>query len=112
MYPRRFGDDLEENDSRLKYKWKWSRIASGYKPKQLEKWTHFSCSECEIGNWTLSVYQHGDPDNIYYGPSVSYLNDTIVQSFDYSIKTRLEAQIKAEKMLVEWISKQYKEICL
>ncbi len=108
-YHRHPGDDLLSMDARLKYKWKWCRVASGISREEIKKWTHFQSSYCQIGAWTLEAIQWGGADNVRYEAAIRY-GETIASREGF--KTRIEAQIAAEKLLSEWIEKQYKEIVL
>lgn len=109
MYERHKGDDLLSDDPRLKRKWQWRRIASGYTLKQLKKWTHFQCSESRFNGWELSVCQWGSSPK-YYSSEVRYNSEHIISTWDNCDKcvaTRIEAQIIVEKMLVDWVTEQY-----
>ena len=106
-YEREIGDDLLSNDPRLKYEWKWVRIAADEPEEVLKKWTHFQCSGCRFGKWKLEVTQW-DGKNITYEASASYNGEPITSKEGFD--TRLEAQIGAEKMLAEWIQEQYHQL--
>lgn len=108
MYDRQPGDDLCSADNRLKLKWKWSRIATGASKWELKTWTHFQCSIAELGSWTLEATQWGDDAECRYEPSIMYLGDTVAKGKE--VKTRLEAQINAEQLLINWITEQNKQI--
>ena len=111
MYERKNGDDLLSEDTRLQYKWEWSRSASRYNSKQLEKWTHFQCSESKsVSKWRLGAIQWGNSDNVRYEARIEYIGDHIASSRGNDFKTRIEAQIGAEKMLRDWITTEYKKI--
>jgi len=108
MYKRHKGDDLLSNDPQLKGKWEWSRSASRRTQEQIEDWTHFQVSKCEIGHWVLKAIQWGYPDVyyesvIYYGSS---LMTSIGENRETGTKTRIEAQTKAERLLLEFIAKE------
>lgn len=106
MYERQFGDDLCSKDQRLKYRWTWTRIASGYKSAELKAWTHFQTSESNVGSgWNLEAVQWSDG----YEARICYVSDTITSREGF--KTRLDAQIGAEKLLREWIEREYKRLC-
>ena len=115
MYKRHKGDDLLKEDLRLKYKWDWSRIASGYTKKQLDSWTHFQSSEAKIKGWTLEVSQRGGDDK-YYSAQIEYIGEHIASDGrgfeDTKYKTRVEAQIAAERLLIVWITSQYNEVVI
>lgn len=108
MYERHLGDDLCKDDPRLKYEWDWSRIASGYNTNQLKKWTHFQTSECEVGKWTLEAIQWG-ADHVYYTAEIQYIGHTIcsVGRNEEDILTRVDAQVRAEQLLIDWITEEY-----
>lgn len=112
MYTRQPGDDLCKKDSRLKYNWEWSRIASMYTLEQTKDWTHFQVSKCEMGKWTLEATQWGSGDNVYYTAKVNYKHREVIRDGGDSekIKTRLDAQIVAENLLTTWIKEEYKVI--
>ena len=103
MYNRHEGDDLLSEDQRLKYRWQWCRVASGIGAEELKKWTHFQMSECEIGDWTLTATSWGG-ENVTYEASIIY-REKVVSSDGF--KTRIEAQIAAEKLVRLWTAKQY-----
>ncbi len=112
MYERHKGDDLLCDDPRLKRGWEWSRIASGYNLKELKKWTHFQCSESKFDGWELTVCQWGNPLK-YYSSGVRYVGDTIISTGNNRNEcatTRIEAQIIAEKMLIDWVTEQFYKI--
>lgn len=110
MYRRVDGDDLLADNERLKYRWKWKRCASGYTPSQLKHWTHFQCSWCYIGKWTLSVSLMPERDNTppSYHAEIMFISHSICGQNNFS--SRLDAQIGAEELLEWWIRKQYQEI--
>ncbi len=108
MYERKYGDDLLRKDKRLKYKWKWSRVASQITEEEIKKWTHFQVSECERGNWTLEAVQWGS-ELPYYEAVIRYGSSRMAAiggSRETGFKTRIEAQIAAEKLLNDWITEQ------
>ena len=105
-YHREFGDDLFNKDQRLKYYWAWSRSASCFTTKQLKNWTHFQVSFCDVGDWMLKVVQHPEVKGVSYAAVIKYKGNIIVWKKEF--KTRLDAQIGAEKLLVEWVREQYK----
>lgn len=108
MYERHKGDDLCKDNPKLKYNWDWCRIASGYNQRQLESWTHFQSSEAHIGSWICEAVQWGG-DIITYEARIAYVGDTIASTKD-DIKTRLEAQVIAEQLLIDWITEEYQSI--
>lgn len=113
MYERHDGDDLLPDDPRLKCKWEWSRIASLISNEEIETWTHFQVSKAYIKNFKLSVIQWGNKP-VYYEAAVGYGSFELFSTGsdrETGIKTRIEAQIKAEEMLMDWIAKEYKYIC-
>lgn len=112
MYKRQLGDDLCKDDPRLKYKWKWYRGASGISKAERDTWTHFQVSECHVGHWTLEAIQWGG-DVVSYEAGIRYISDHIcsVGHLDeIEIKTRIDAQIRAEELLIDWITEQYEFI--
>ena len=112
MYDRHPGDDLCKDDPRLKHEWEWSRIASGISQAERDNWTHFQVSECHVGSWTLTAVQWGG-DLISYESTIEYIGDTICSvghNDETGTKTRLEAQIRAEALLIDWITKEYIDI--
>ncbi len=112
MYERHEGDDLLSKDKRLQYKWKWSRVAFEIPQREIDKWTHFQVSCCRIGGWICEAIQWGH-EPVYYEASISYVGSSIVSrgsNRETGYKTRIEAQIAAEKLLIEWVTKQYKEL--
>lgn len=102
-YPREFGDDLKAEDPRLKYKWDWCRAASGIPKKTRDTWTHFQTSKANLNQWTLEVSQWGSGESLYYQSSFTYCGEPIYIDNKLESATRLEAQIKAEQLLEEWI---------
>ena len=104
MYHRHEGDDLLSEDVRLKYQWQWCRVASQISASEIKKWTHFQTSECEIGDWRLSATSWGSYDNITYEASINY-GEKIVSLEGF--KTRIEAQIAAEKLVKSWTAEQF-----
>ncbi len=109
MYERHKGDGLLAHDPQLGHKWEWSRIASGYSPKGLEEWTHFQVSKAKVGKWILEAVQWGS-DPVYYSSRIEYSGQLIASlghDRETGAKTRIEAQIKAEKLLVDWITGEY-----
>ncbi|MFH2031479.1 MAG: hypothetical protein ABIJ40_12835 [Bacteroidota bacterium] len=112
MYKRHDGDDLFSEDKRLKYKWTWCRVASQIDEKEIKKWTHFQVSECIIERWRLKAIQWGG-DFIRYEAEITYGGEHITSIGDDKknvFKTRIEAQIAAEKLLKCWIKEEYKRI--
>ena len=112
MYERHEGDDLLSKDPRLKYKWRWSRIAALIPKEELKTWTHFQCSIAYIGEWKLEATQWGVKP-VYYEVSIYYNGEHIAsmgEEREIEIKTRLEAQIMVEKLLHDWIQEQYQKI--
>ena len=111
-YERHKGDGLLSKDKRLKYHWRWSRVASRLSPKEIKAMTHFQCSFAKIGNWEIEATQwHGEP--VYYEASIRYgchWIKSIGGNEDTGFKTRIEAQIAAEKLLKDWIKEQHKLI--
>lgn len=105
MYERHKGDNILSEDPRLKHKWEWSRVASGVPEEELVNWTHFQVSESHFGYWTMSAIQWGE-DPVYYEATIEYRGDrmTLGSAEEIKAETRIEAQIKAEKMLVDWIT--------
>ena len=104
MYTREKGDNLCSKDKRLKCHWKWARIASGYTDIEIKKWTHFQCSLACIDNWTLEVTQWGGGDSVRYKETINYAKSRVISGKYY--KTRLDAQIGAERLLLDWLCKQ------
>lgn len=107
-YTRQKGDDLLSKDKRLRYKWEWSRIASGIDEEELKKWTHFQCSQCKVGNWHLRAIQWGHGEDVSYEAEISYNNSDIISQREF--KTRLEAEIGAEKLLYGWLETECQRI--
>lgn len=108
-YERHKGDDLLSNDSRLKYKWKWSRLATHIPAEIRKKWTHFQSSFCRIGSWELEAIQWPINGDVDYEARIAYgCNNNIADKRHF--KTRIEAQIGAEKLLLSWLNKQKKLI--
>jgi len=113
MYKRSKGDDLLSKDPRLKGEWKWNRSASRRSKEDIKDWTHFQVSKCKIGHWRLKAIQWGYPE-IYYESVIYYGNNLITsigENRETGTKTRIEAQIKAEKLMLEWITEEYQNIC-
>ncbi len=115
-HERHKGDDLLSDDPRLKFKWSWSKFANtGATKEDIAHWTHFQVSESIIGDWKMKVIQRG-VDVIYYESMIGYAGENGEFGFnldyeelnmsgeDLGFKTRIEAQIRAEKMLVAWIT--------
>ncbi len=107
MYTRHKGDDLLSKDNRLKYKWKWCRVASQIDEEDIKKWTYFQISHCRLNDWELEATQWGSGYNepVYYSASIYYIGLKI--SSIEGFKTRIEAQIGAEKLLHKWIKTEY-----
>jgi len=103
-YHREPGDDLNTKDTRLEYRWKWSRVASRVPEEEIKKWTHFQCSKATVGSWTLWSTQWNSGSDVNYEASIRYRDEHIARLGDF--KTRLDAQIAAEKLLVDWINEQ------
>ena len=106
-YHREKGDNLYSKDKHLKYKWQWSRIASGRTTEEIKKWTHFQSSAAQVGEWELDATQWGAED-ITYEANVNYNGRSVCSKENF--KTRIEAQIGAEALLKGWIEKQYQLI--
>ena len=106
-YKRHEGDDLLSLDPRLKYKWRWSRIAAQIPEEELKKWTHFQCSICHIGKWTLESTQWG-ADEISYEATISYKDNQLAREKGFN--SRIEAQIGAEKLAKKVLEKMSKEL--
>lgn len=104
MYNRQFGDNLCKNNKKLKLTWEWSRVASGYSTKELRSWTHFQCSKSSLDDWVLESIQWGSDEWVNYEARIQYMSNLIASSEGH--KTRLEAQIAAEKLLLEWVNQQ------
>lgn len=106
------GDDLCSRDKRLNYRWGWSRSAALRSDQEIKRMDRFQCSECRVGDWTLTVtlwrMALGEPD--YYEYSISY-GDSIITSvggnMEGAAKTRLEGQRLAERLLVSWVTAEY-----
>lgn len=109
-YKRQYGDSLLSRDCRLKYTWKWNRCASGVSKQQLKEWAYFQTSKCVIGSWRLEATQWGDGDTTTYEANVQHIGDYIVRKSGF--KTRIDAQIGAEKLFLNWIEEQYKRYVL
>ena len=104
-YDREFGDDLCSNDKRLKYKWKWQRVASQISENELKKWTHFQCSRARVNEeWDLIAIQWSSGEDVTYEANIGYIGEDIADIEGF--KTRLDAQIGAEKLLKNWIKNQ------
>ena len=112
MYHREHGDDILKKDERLKHHWVWSRIASGYTKEQLKKWTHFQVSGSRVYDWTLSAIQWGSGEKVRYEARIEYIGNHIACSRGGDYKTRIEAQIAAEKLLYDWIKSEYLKIVI
>ena len=102
MYTRQPGDDLCSKSERLKLKWKWLRVAARIGEEELKKWTHFQCSIAEVGEWILEATQLSMGSAVEYEASVLYGTDEIMED-KARYKTRLNAQVAAEKLLVTWL---------
>lgn len=93
-------DDLQSNDSRLKYKWRWSRIAAQIPEEEIKKWRRFQCSYARLNDWQMEAIQRPG----YYEAQINYKGNRISEQNGF--KTRIAAQIGAEKLLKIWIRKQ------
>ncbi len=102
MYTRHGGDDLLSKDKRLKYNWKWSRSASMISDEEIKKWTHFQVSHSVVGDWELEAIQWGS-ENIIYEAVVKHIDNYIITQGGF--KTRIEAQIGAEKLFLIGLEK-------
>ncbi len=110
MYTRQLGDDLCSDDPRLKWPWTWARCASGYTQHQLKEWTHFQRSMSNVSTqWTCCAIQWGGTT---YEARIEYNGDHIssIREVDGEITSRIDAQIAAENLLIDWIIRQYKLI--
>lgn len=110
MYHRETGDDLLKKDERLKRHWVWSRSACGHSKEQLKKWTHFQCSKANVYDWIITAILWGRGDHVSYSTRIEYLGNHIASKEGY--KTRIEAQIAGEKMLIDWIKSEHLKICV
>ena len=113
MYHRECGDELSSNDKRLKYKWEWCRVASQVSKEEIKKWTHFQTSKCNFNGWELQAILWGSGEGVRYESTIYYRGEHILSSRENEeefFKTRLEAQIDAEKLLKNWITTEYKRI--
>ena len=72
---------------------------------EIRKWTHFQVSCCKIEEWGLEAVQWFTGDVVNYEANIIFAGDTIASKRGF--KTRLDAQIGAEKLLRDWINKQY-----
>jgi len=97
-------NDLQSKDSRLNRKWKWSRTAVGYAEEETKKWKHFQCSHARLGDWEMEAIQWSD----YYEARINYVGNVIVHQDGF--KTRIDAQIGAEKLLKTWIKQQLRTV--
>jgi len=97
-------DDLQSKNSRLKYKWRWSRIAAQIPEDEIKKWRHFQCSYSRVDNWQMEAIQWPG----YYEAQINYIGNRIAEQNGF--KTRIAAQIGAEKLLKTWIRKQVQTI--
>jgi len=114
-YKRQFGDDLCAGDKRLKYKWEWCRSGSGIPLSLIAKWTHFQCAAAAVNkHWELESIQWHSDSGVYYEGTVHYIGEEIASTGrgdeEGKYKTRLDAQIAAEKLLVTWIKEQHELI--
>jgi len=112
MYDREPGDDLLSTDKRLKYKWKWSRIATQIDEEEIKKWTHFQCSQAFINGFELEAAQWGSDEDVTYGSTVYYRGEHIISLREKNdhYSTRIDAQIGAEILLHDWVTEQYNKI--
>lgn len=110
MYDRKHGDDILSKDKRLQHHWVWSRSASEYNSEQLKKWTHFQISKSKVYDWTLEAIQWGSGEKVRYEARIGYQDNHIANSRGKDFKTRIEAQIAAEKLLKNWITSEYTKI--
>ena len=111
MTEREFGDDLCAEDPRLKLKWEWNRVASQCSEEEIKQMTHFQTSNAKYKDWELCVVQWTDRSKeteVSYEVQIKYEGNRIASVEGFG--TRLEAQIGAEKLLVDWIMQQYKQI--
>jgi len=93
-------DDLHSSDPRLKYKWKWARIAAQIPDDKIKRMRHFQCSYSRLGDWTLEAVQWSGE----YEAQIRFMDNDIAEKAGF--KTRLAAQIGAEKLLKTWIKEQ------
>jgi len=108
MYERHKGDDLLSKDRRLKYSWQWSRVAARIPKEEIRKWTHFQVSEAYVGDWEINATQWG-AEPVYYTASIRYRSNyikSVGKDRETGFITRIDAQIAAEKLLVDWIQEQ------
>lgn len=109
-YPRNYGDDLLSTDKRLRFKWRWSRSASQFSREELKKWTHFQVSECILPDnlWKLEAVLWHSGGSVVYEARVNYGSNRIASKEKF--KTRLDAQIGAEKLFEDWVTCEFKKM--
>ena len=107
-YKRQFGDNLCSTNKRLKLNWRWLRIASMCSEEEIKKWTHFQCSISNLDHRELEATQWHSDENVNYEATIAYRGSRVSDSPNH--KTRLEAQIAAEALLLKWIREQNKMI--
>ena len=87
----------------------WSRSATGVSKNIADTWTHFQVSQSlSIKNWKLSATQWGSAENVRYEARIVYSSNHIASKDDF--ETRIDAQIGAEKLLIDWINQQMQKI--
>ena len=97
-------DHLQSKDPRLKYRWRWIRIAAQIPEEEIKKWRHFQCSCASLGDWQMKAIQWLNS----YEAEIQYSDERIAAQKGF--KTRIDAQIGAEKLLRVWIRKQLRII--
>jgi hypothetical protein len=109
-FPRHYGDDLLSTDKCLKFKWHWCRVASQFSNEEVKNWTHFQVSNCMPDKlWKLEAVLWHSGDGVIYEARINYGNNQIASKEGF--KTRIDAQICAEKLLKDWILVEYKKWC-
>lgn len=103
-------DKLFKSHKNLKYKWQWSDIkhikytkrqSGGFDEKEMDS---SQVSFANIYDWKLTaVHWHSE-----YEAYVSYRGERIIS--EKGIKIRLDAQIKAEELLVTWLKEEYSKM--
>lgn len=89
-------DKLFKTHKNLRCKWRWADIMHTPNSSQV--------SLAEVYDWELQAIHWHDE----YKAEVRYNDKHIISKG--GLKTRLETQIQAEKLLFEWLKNEYSEI--
>ena len=93
-------DDLSSKDLRLKYGWRWIRDGAQLTDNQIKKMRHFQVSCAHLSDWQMEAVEWSRD----YEARINYAGEPIARQNGF--KSRIDAQIGAEKLLKNWIREQ------